>query len=73
MDGAQKHQVLKLLKNLYRLKQASHNWYELINKSLEEKGFVTSKAYHCVFMKTDMIVLLYVDDIIIVSRKIKPD
>ena len=69
MDGAQKRQVLQLLKNLYGLKQASHNWYEMIKKGLEDRGFVTSKADPCVFMKKEMIVLLYVDDMIVVNRK----
>ena len=49
VDDAWKRQVLKLLKNLYGLKQASHNWYEMIKKGLEDRGFVTSKAYTCVF------------------------
>ena len=51
VDGTQKSQVLKLLNNIYGLKQASHNWYEMIKKGLEDRGFETSKADPCVFMK----------------------
>ena len=63
-----KPQILKLEKNLYGLKQASRNWFEMIKKGLDQRGFSSSKADPCVFMKEDMIVLLYVDDMIVVSR-----
>ena len=41
----------------------------MIKNGLEDIDFVTSKADPCAFMKKDMIVLLYVDDMIVVSRK----
>ena len=63
-----KPKILKLEKNLYRLKPVSRNWFEMIKKGLEQRGFSSSKADPCVCMKEDMIVLLYVYDMIVVSR-----
>ena len=59
---------MKLEKNLYGLKQASHNSFEMIKKGLDQRRFSSSKADPCVFMKQDIIVLLYVDDMIVVNR-----
>ena len=43
----------------------------MIKKGLKQRGFSSSKADSCVFIKETMIVLLYVDDMIVVSRKRK--
>ena len=67
--GADCSQVLKLKKNLYGLKQASANWYEMIKGGLERRKFSPSIIDPCVFYKEGMIVLLYVDDMIVVSKK----
>ena len=42
--------VLRLLKGLYRLKQAGRGWYlEMMKMFVENLGFVGSKANHSVF------------------------
>jgi len=42
--------VWRLLKSLYRLKQASLIWYKLLRKVLESLGFVRSEFDHAVFV-----------------------
>eukprot|EP00956_Cyclotella_meneghiniana_P032508 scaffold89783_cov73-Cyclotella_meneghiniana.AAC.1 len=54
--------VLRLLKSLYGLKQASSNWYSYLKQGLIDRGFQESQADPCVFTRDDMIVLVYVDD-----------
>ena len=66
-DGKESH-VLKLNKNLYGLKQASHNWFVMLSNGLKDRGFTPSEMDPCVFYKEDMIVLVYVDDMIAVAR-----
>ena len=66
--GNRRMYVLKLNRSLYGLKQASMNWYDMLKKGLEERGFKESVADPCVFMKEDMIVLVYVDDCILLSQ-----
>ena len=44
-------QVLKLIKNLYGLKQASHNWYTMIKKGLEDRDFVPSEVDPCIYFE----------------------
>ena len=62
--------VIKLNKSLYGLKQAAHNWFELLKSSLESRGYDHQSATDpCVFIKKDSIVLVYVDDCLIFSRK----
>jgi hypothetical protein len=62
--------VLKLNKNLYGLKQASYNWFNLIKSGLEARGYEhQSETDPCVFLGKDSIVLVYVDDCIVFSKK----
>ena len=60
--------VLELNKNLYGLKQASHNWYMKLKEALENRQFVPSVIDPCIFGKKGLIVLVYVDNCIIISH-----
>ena len=44
--------VIKLIKSLYGLKQATHNWFELLKSSLEARGYDNQSATDpCVFVE----------------------
>ena len=65
--------VCKLKKSLYELKQASRQWYKKFNFFMENYGFNKTICNDCVFVKkfsdNDFIILLlYVDDMLIVSH-----
>ena len=57
--------VLHLIKSLYGLKQAPKTFYEKLKRGLEQRGFVASTMDPCLFMKKNMMVVIYVDDTII--------
>jgi hypothetical protein len=59
--------VLKLLKNMYGLKQAGHNWYNHLTDNLLSIGFRQSRIDKCLFICKDCIILIYVDDCLIFS------
>ena len=59
--------VLKLIKNLYALKQGSFNWYEKLKASLVDRDFKPSDIDLCFYIRNGMIILTYVDDCIIVG------
>ena len=59
--------ILKLKKILYSLKQASHNWYEKPKQSLLDRYFTPSNIDPCIFMKDEMVLLVYGDDCIIIA------
>ena len=61
--------VLKLEKNLYGLKQAAYNWYEMLKGGLEARGFQVCNSDNCIFFRKDAIVLTYVDDCVIFTEK----
>ena len=56
--------VLKLIKSLYGLKQAPKTFFEKLKAGLLERGFIQSEMDKCLFMKRDMICVVYVDDTI---------
>ena len=57
--------VLHLIKSLYGLKQAPRTFFEMLRTGLLERGFVQSEHDMCLFMKKDMICVVYVDDTIL--------
>ena len=59
--------VLKLKKNLYGLKQAAYNWHELLKSGLLKLGFKQSQIEPCLFMKENIVCVLYVDDTLFFS------
>ena len=68
-EGNSKMFVLKLEKNLYGLKQAAYNWFELLKSGLEARGFKTCESDQCVFVRHDAMILTYVDDCIILCKE----
>ncbi len=63
---------IKLLKALYRSKQAGREWYTLFDSFLKAHDFKPNAADHCFYylIINDLeyiILLLYVDDVIIAS------
>ena len=60
--------VLKLLKNLYGLKDAGLTWFEHLSAGLEDIGFAPTASDPCIFVKGTDMIILYVDDCIIISK-----
>jgi hypothetical protein len=62
---------LRLRKSLYGTKQASRNWYNMLNDFIISKGFSRNRADTCLYTKINdtniTFLLVYVDDIIIAS------
>ena len=57
--------VLKLIKSLYGLRQAPKTFFEKLHDGLLERGFRQSELDPCLFLKENMICVVYVDDTII--------
>ena len=53
---------LKLKKNLYGCKQAARNWFKLLSARICKEGFVQSKTDSCLFLRSNCIIVIYVDD-----------
>ena len=69
-DGKEEY-VLKLKRNIYGLKQAAFNWNELLTAGLIKIGFKQSKADPCLFLNSNIICIIYVDDTIFFSKQNK--
>ena len=66
--GTRGQYVLKLKKNLYGLSDASYNWFNKLKEGLESEGYVRSEVDQCVFLREDSVILVYVDDMIALSK-----
>ena len=60
--------VLKLKKNLYGLKDAGRTWWQYLSDGLVEMGFTQCQTDQCVFLKENVIILIYVDDCCVISK-----
>ncbi|KAJ6102323.1 Reverse transcriptase RNA-dependent DNA polymerase [Penicillium sp. IBT 16267x] len=56
-----------LMKTLYGLKQSPREWHNIIKDALIAAGFSQSDADHCLFIKKDIFILVYVDDLLVMS------
>ena len=72
-EGSRKQSVLKLKKNLYGLKDAACNWFQMLSDGLTgpKLKFQASDIDPCVFYRKNAIILIYVDDCIIFSKELK--
>ena len=59
--------VCLLQKTLYGLKQAPREWYSEINRHLNGIGFTNSSADPNLYISKNTILILFVDDILIIS------
>lgn len=65
--------ICKLNKALYGLHQSGRSWYFEINKVLLDIGFKRFSWCNCVYQfENDIVLLLYVDDIVIFGKTEKP-
>ncbi|KAK4352611.1 hypothetical protein RND71_028129 [Anisodus tanguticus] len=66
--------VCKLVKSLYGLKQAPKQWHAKFDQTMLANGFKINECDKCVYIKNtpnhEVIVCLYVDDMLIMSRDI---
>jgi len=63
--------VLKLNKSLYGLRQGSYNWFQKLKQALIDRDFCPSAVDPCVYLGKNAIAIVYVDDVIIVSKSNK--
>ena len=68
LGEASLYYVLKLNQSLYGLKQSSFNWHNKLKVALLSRAFVESLSDQCVFISRDMIILVYVDACILISK-----
>jgi hypothetical protein len=73
MEGKE-DMVCRLKKSIYRLKQASRQWYLKFNETIKRFGFKENVEDNCVYAKLKngkyIFLILYVDDILLASSDI---
>jgi hypothetical protein len=71
--GGKEHQVLRLKKALYGLRQAPRAWYAKLHDTLSSLGFARSPLEHVVYRRGNessfLLVGVYVDDLIITGTE----
>ena len=74
VDPARPQHLCRLVKALYGLKQAPRAWHARLGAALRAHGFVPSTADTSLFLlqrpEVTMYILVYVDDIILVSSSV---
>ena len=68
-EKLEKNHALKLNKALYGLKQAPRAWNKKLVNTLKELGLKQCITDTCIFFKKDLLVAVYVDDLVITGKK----
>lgn len=63
-----KRKLFKLPKGLYGLKQAPKLWFKKWKSVVAKLGFTQSSTDYCLFNRCEIWMMLYVDDIVLMSR-----
>ena len=72
LEGYEKAgQIVQLLRSLYGLKQSPRRWYLELNTFLILMGFVRSLADEALYMRKDIWILVYVDDLFITGLSLQ--
>ena len=64
-----KTHVLKLLMNIYGLKQARKVWNDHLHKGLVELGYQQSKVDPCLYYRKNTLLAVYIDDCILAIKE----
>ena len=64
--------LLKLTKNVYGLSDAGRTWALHLRQGLIDRGFKQSQVDPCVFFKGNLVLVIYVDDVIAFCPDDKP-
>jgi len=67
--GSTRGILVRLNKSLYGLKQAGRLWGQHLKQSFEQLGFVQNDLDTTVYTKGDIVIAVYVDDLVIAARK----
>jgi len=67
--GSTRGILVRLNKSLYGLKQAGRLWGQHLKRSFEQLGFVQNDLDTTVYTKGDIVIAVYVDDLVIAARK----
>jgi hypothetical protein len=59
---------LETKQNIYGLVQASRTWFLKLSAIYERLGFKQLKSDPCLFLRKDMIIVLYTDDCLLYAR-----
>ena len=62
-----KGKVLRLKKGLYGLRQAGKLWYDNFDEFMNESNYTNLRSDPCIYIGDDIIIVIYVDDIIIAA------
>ena len=60
---------MELLTNWCGLRDGGLNWFECIKSGLQDRGFQQSQIDPCLLTRGGLVIVLYVDDVIIVSKQ----
>lgn len=62
--------VCKLQRAIYGLRQSGRQWHSELDKTLRNMDFLPTNADPCVYVNEDksVFILVYVDDILLISR-----
>jgi hypothetical protein len=58
---------MRINRALYGLKQSGHEWYALLSQWLLSQNFVQAQFDPCVFISSNLILCIYVDDVLMVG------